>query len=242
MNKVYICIPTYNEAENISSLLNKVKEQVTKIPDGYSLGVIVIDDNSPDGTGNIVEEYKRVNTSLEIHIIHNPVKGGLGKAYVQAFKQAIELGAFAVMEMDADFSHNPDYVPGMIENLNKFDLIIGSRYVRGGGTLGWGFKRKLISSGGNLYSRIILMKNIHDLTGGFNLYKTSIFNRVKLDEITSNGYSFQIEMKFKTLQSGFKFKEVPIIFKDRELGKSKFSGDIIKEAIVKPWKLRFGVK
>lgn len=241
MKKVCICIPTYNEAENIGKLLGLIKNQIALIPNGYEIGVIVIDDNSPDKTGEIVEKYKDSNPDFDVQIIHNPGKAGLGKAYIQGFKKGIELGAFAVMEMDADFSHDPKYLPEMIKHLDHFDLVIGSRYVKNGGTLNWDTKRKLISFGGNLYSRMILMKNIHDFTGGFNLYKTDVFKKVDLGKITSNGYSFQIELKYKTLQQGFTYKEIPIIFKDREFGKSKFSGGIIKEAIKKPWKLRLGL-
>jgi len=238
--KVYICIPTYNEAGNIERLIKEIKLESTRIYN-YEIGIIVIDDNSPDGTGNIIEEIKNKTEEIEIQIIHNENKAGLGKAYIQGFKLAIDLGAYAVMEMDADFSHDPNYVSDLIDKIKSYDFVIGSRYIKGGGTRNWPFSRKFISFAGNLYAKIVLLTNINDLTGGFNLYRTEIFKKLDLDSVKSNGYSFQIELKFKAKRKGFSFTEVPIIFKDREAGDSKFDSNIIKEAIFKPWRLTFGI-
>jgi dolichol-phosphate mannosyltransferase len=239
MNKVLVCIPTYNEADNIVDILNAVKSQQSKISE-YKLGVVVIDDTSPDGTGEIVEKYIEENPDFEVYLVTNKVKAGLGRAYIVGFKYAIAHDAFAVLEMDADFSHNPDYIPEIVSKLTDYDYVVGSRYTKNGGVVDWPFKRRFISWGGNMYSKFILLSGINDLTGGFNLYKTEIFKKVDLDQIKSNGFSFQIELKYKVKKAGFKGTEVPIIFKDREKGKSKFSGGIFKEAFSVPWKLRLG--
>lgn len=243
MKKIFICIPTYNEAENIISLLDQIKTQKSSFENTYELEVVVIDDNSPDGTAKLVKDYDKNHSDFKVHIIENEKKSGLGKAYIQAFKFGIEKKAFAVIEMDADFSHHPIYLPKIIEKLSDYDLVIGSRYVPGAGIQDWGIKRRFISWFGNTYSRAILWKNVHDFTGGFNAYKTKVFtseNGVDLDSIDSNGYSFQIEMKYKAIKKGFTFTEVPITFQDRTYGSSKFGKEIVLEAIKKPWQLRFG--
>lgn len=248
MKSIYICIPTYNEASNVPILVERLDNELrnssksnsssdNKGANEYSFIYLFIDDNSPDGTGDIIRKLQETHTNIKL--IVNEKKSGLGKAYIQAFNFAIQREAFAVMEMDADLSHDPKYIPAMVEKLNEFDLVIGSRYIRNGGTLNWNFKRKLISKFGNFYSRLILGVKINDLTGGFNLYRTDVFKVVDLSKIESNGYSFQIELKYRTIRSGFKVTEVPIIFKEREEGVSKFGGNIIKEAIKKPWQLRF---
>ncbi len=235
--KIFICIPTYNEADNIIKLIDAIKAEIVDL--NHTLGLIIIDDNSPDGTGKLVEDYKKEKNDSNIYVIHNPKKAGLGKAYIQGFSMGIRLGADAVMEMDADFSHKPEYLKPIFSELENSDLVIGSRYIRGGGTKNWGFKRKFISRFGNLYTSLFLGFKIKDWTGGFNAYKTKVFEKVDLSQIYSNGYSFQIELKYRTLKAGFKHAEVPIIFIDREFGKSKFGNEIVKEAIKKPITLRF---
>lgn len=237
MNKVYICIPTYNEAKNITEILDRIRT-VSKAIKTHELNVLIIDDNSPDGTAQIVKDYS-VKSPLKIHLINNEKKNGLGFAYITGFKFAIKENAEAIMMMDADHSHNPDHIPQFIAKLKTHDFVVGSRYIKGGGVVNWELKRRLISKFGNLYSQIILGVGINDLTGGFNLYKREVLEKVNLDQIHSNGYSFQIELKYKAARKGFKYTEVPIVFKERKHGSSKFDGSIFREAIFTPWKLKF---
>jgi dolichol-phosphate mannosyltransferase len=238
MEKIFVCIPTYNEVDNIKNLLNKIYSASLKI-DNYNLEIVVVDDNSPDGTAKLVEEIS-MNFPLKIHLIKNPGKGGLGRAYLQAFKYGIEKGAYAVCEMDADLSHNPKYLVKIARLISKYDLVIASRYVEDGGTINWGFKRQFISRGGNIYSMVILGLKVNDLTGGYNCYRTSVFKKVNLDSIKSLGYAFQIELKYRTIKAGFSYIETPIIFVDRVKGVSKLSNSIFSEALFAPWKLKFG--
>lgn len=240
MKKISICIPTYNEAENIISLLDKIRSEVSIISE-YQFEAVIIDDNSPDKTANIVEEYKKNNPDFMIKIIVNPGKGGLGKAYITGFNYAISSDAHAVMMMDADHSHDPVYIKDIVGKLTDYDFVVGSRYSKGGGVVNWDFRRKMISMFGNLYSRFILGIGITDLTGGFNCYKKEVLEAVNLSTVRSNGYSFQIEIKYKAAKEGYKYTETPIIFKDREFGKSKFDGKIFREAVLTPWKLKLGI-
>ncbi len=239
MDKIHICIPTYNEAENIKELLNSLEKKLAKLSE-YEFDILVIDDNSPDGTAGEVKDFKE-SSQLKITIIENQGKGGLGKAYLKGFRYALEDNTSAVVMMDADLSHNPSHLPSMISELIKYDFVVGSRYVKDGGVQNWDKIRKLISKYGNLYSKFILGVNISDLTGGYNCYKKEVLESINLDKIKSNGYSFQIELKYKSIKNGFKGTEVPIMFRDRRFGKSKFSGGIIFEAIFTPWKLKFGL-
>lgn len=239
MNKIHICIPTYNEAENIKELLTSLEKNLTKLT-GYEFHILVIDDNSPDGTAEAIKEFKK-SSQLKITLLENQSKGGLGKAYLKGFKYAIADNTSAVVMMDADLSHNPSHLPSIFSELIKYDFVVGSRYVKDGGVQNWEKTRKLISKYGNLYSKIILGIKINDLTGGYNCYKKEVLESIDLDKIQSNGYSFQIELKYKASRKGFKGIEVPIMFKDRQFGKSKFNGGIIFEAIFTPWKLKFGL-
>jgi dolichol-phosphate mannosyltransferase len=239
MEKIFIIIPTYNEADNIIALLDKIRNVFIR-QNFYDFSIIVVDDSSPDGTAELVEHYGQRHQDLHISIINNKQKVGLGRAYTKGFAQALRKGAYAVVMMDADMSHDPSYLPSLINNLDKYDCILGSRYIKGGNVLNWDLRRKFISKFGNLYSQIILGVPLHDLTGGFNCYKNSVLRAINIDSLQSNGYSFQIEVKYRAFKKGFQFLEVPIIFKDRELGQSKLSGNIIWEAIFTPWKLRFG--
>jgi len=234
-NKIFICIPTYNEADNIVTLLQKI-EKVTKEIKKFNIEVIVIDDNSPDGTAQKVEQFK---SSLAVHIINNKSKSGLGAAYIKAFKYALKEGAYAICQMDADHSHNPLHLIEIAKHIEDHDFIIGSRYIKDGKILNWNLLRRGISRYGNLYSQIILGIGINDLTGGYNCWRDYVLKKVDLDGIQANGFFFQIELKFKALKDGFRTKEVPIIFKDRELGQSKFGANIFKEALIKPWSLKF---
>ncbi len=239
--KLFVCIPTYNEAENIIKVFEEVKKVAYEIQQEHELNLVIIDDNSPDGTAKIVADYFENHKDFAIHIVSNPQKVGLGRAYIKGFKFALDNGADAIFEMDADLSHDPKVLPQMIKKLEEADFVIGSRYIKGGGTVNWDAKRRFISRGGNLYSQFIFMTGIRDLTGGFNGFKRQVLEKVGMDNIKSNGFAFQLEIKYKSLKSGFKFAEIPIIFKEREFGQSKFNGGIFKEAFLTPWRLRFGM-
>lgn len=226
-----IVIPTYNEAENIESLVGAI---LVKAP---SLHVMVVDDGSPDGTGGIVQAMADRNP--QVHALHRKGKQGLGTAYVAGFKWGLEQGFDVFIEMDADFSHDPRYLPTMLETLGSYDVAVGSRYVAGGGTVNWGLGRKIISRGGSLYSRMILGKNVRDFTGGFNGWHRRVLEKIDLSAVRSDGYSFQIELKYRALRAGFSLKEFPIVFEDRQVGQSKMSKKIVFEALKNVWLFRF---
>ena len=231
--KPIIIIPTYNEADNIKRLISYINEVLNNVE--YS--ILIVDDNSSDKT---VEEVQSLNFN-NIHILKRAGKLGLASAYIDGIKYSIELGFDTFIQMDADFSHNPKYLPEMIEKLKNYDLVIGSRNIKGGKVEGWSFLRNFISKGGSLYSRIILRCPIHDLTGGFNGWKLDLINKINLDSIISKGYSFQIEMKYKAFLSKAKIIEIPIIFVDRKFGKSKMSKTIFFEALLNIIKLRINI-
>lgn len=233
MGKLLIIIPTYNEAENIKSFLEKIYNSCLNL----DFSVLVVDDNSPDGTAKIVDEW--IIDHSNCHILKREKKDGLGKAYIAGFKWGLTKNFDYFCQIDADFSHNPEYIPLFLEKIQNYDFIIGSRYVKGGGVEGWGILRKLISRGGSLYSKIILSSRINDFTGGFNLWKKEVLESIDLDSLFSSGYSFQIEMKYRAIKKGFKYYEYPIIFIDRENGKSKMSKSIVFEAMINVLKLRF---
>lgn len=227
--KPLVLIPTYNEALNIK---NFIEEVFKYCPD---INLLIIDDNSPDGTADIVHSM----CDKRIYILKRAKKSGLSSAYIEGFKHGINLGYNAFIEMDADFSHKPEYLPVMLDNLKKYDFVIGSRNIKGGGTENWSFFRNLISKAGSLYSKIILWCPVNDLTGGFNGWKKEVLDAIGLDNIISRGYSFQIELKYKAYKKGFKYLEFPIIFPDRKLGVSKMSRDIFFEALKNVIKIRF---
>jgi dolichol-phosphate mannosyltransferase len=222
-----VCLPTYNERENLEQMVDALAEVLP--PDGV---VLVIDDNSPDGTGEIADRL--VAERNHVHVLHRPRKEGLGPAYLDGFKRALELGADLVFEMDCDFSHDPADVPRLAEAAEDADLVIGSRYVPGGGTRNWGLLRRFISRGGSLYAQLLLGVPIRDLTGGFKCYRRKVLETIDLDAIHSKGYAFQIETTYRTLRAGFRVVEVPITFVDREVGGSKMSKTIVLEAV---WKV-----
>lgn len=228
-----IIIPTYNERENILHLLARVIEHPW-------LSVLVVDDDSPDRTGDLVAEAMRHDS--RIHLIRRAGKQGLGTAYVAGFRYALDHGAEYIFEMDADFSHDPHYLPALQAAAEtSYDLVIGSRYVAGGGTTDWGIIRRLISRGGNLYARLILSLPIADLTGGFRCYRSRALRAIDLGKVRSNGYSFQIEMAYRVQQAGFRVGEIPIIFPDRRAGASKMNKSIVREALLNVVKLRLGM-
>jgi dolichol-phosphate mannosyltransferase len=233
--RALIVIPTYNEVENLKPITDAVLA-VTPA----SVHVLVVDDGSPDGTGKLADELCAVNPRL--HVLHRTEKQGLGPAYIAGFSWGFQNNYDQLIEMDADFSHNPKFLPTMLSLLAKNDYVIGSRYVTGGGTVNWGIMRKIISRGGSLYARLILGAPIRDFTGGFNGWKRNVLEAVQLSTLGAGGYSFQIELKYRAFKKGFKPKEFPIIFEDRRVGKSKMSSKIVIEALALVPKLRFKTK
>ncbi|AUR53175.1 dolichyl-phosphate beta-D-mannosyltransferase [Aquella oligotrophica] len=233
MMKKLIIIATYNEKDNIEKMLMDV---FTSVPD---VNILVIDDNSPDKTHEIVEKIITERYPDQLHLMKRSGKLGLGTAYIAGFNWGLERDYDVIGHMDADFSHNPKYLPSMFEALaNGYDLVLGSRYVKGGGVVNWGLKRKIISRGGSLYAKIILGLPFNDLTGGFKCFKRKVLETIGINELKSTGYSFQIETTYKTYLNGFKIKEIPIIFEDRVLGQSKMSGSIFKEALLMVLRMR----
>jgi dolichol-phosphate mannosyltransferase len=226
-----VVIPTFNERENIAMLIPRILEYPR-------FCVLVVDDNSPDGTAEVVRKFSIEDPRVGLH--SRPGKQGLGTAYIAGFRRALAEGAAYIFEMDADFSHDPNYLPALLQAAETtYDLALGSRYIPGGATTDWGLLRQLISRGGNLYARTILGLPIIDATGGFRCYRRAVLETLNLNSIRSNGYSFQIELVYRTMQAGFRIGEVPIIFPDRRVGKSKMSRRIVLEALVTVWRLRF---
>ena len=232
MLKALICMPTYNEIENIDRIIPAIHEVVPEVH------VLVIDDASPDGTGRRAEELAADDE--RVHVLHRTQKQGLGPAYIAGFHWGLDspLGFDAILEMDADFSHQPAYLPEMLRQLEEHDVIIGSRYVEGGGTRDWSLARRMLSRGGGLYARTILGVDIQDLTAGFVGWRRRVLERISLDQIEASGYVFQIEMKYRAHCAGFSIREIPITFPDREAGTSKMTPDIALEAITRVWKIR----
>jgi dolichol-phosphate mannosyltransferase len=223
---VWVTLPTYNESENIVRMLDTLLDVfATADIDGH---VLVVDDGSPDGTGEMADRMAAEHP--RIHVLHRAAKKGIGPAYLAGFRYALDAGAQLIVEMDCDFSHDPRALPTLIEAAQDADLVLGSRYVKGGGTRRWGWMRRVISRGGCLYAKTILNVPINDLTGGFKCFRRAVIEAIPLDEVHAAGYGFQIEMTYRALLLGFRVVEVPIIFSDRELGQSKMSGGIVLEA------------
>lgn len=225
-----VIVPTYNEKENITRLVSEVLQIGTPVE------VLVVDDSSPDGTAQLVREMQQ--TSSRVHLLVREKKEGLGKAYLAGFAWGLAKGYSVLVEMDADFSHRPVDLAKMLAEIPSCDFVVGSRYVEGGATLNWGLLRKVISRGGSLYARFVLGHPLRDWTGGFNAWKPKVLTGIGLDQVRSNGYSFQIELKYKALERGFLGKEVPILFEDRRVGKSKMSLRIVVEALWRVWMIR----
>ncbi len=228
--KTLIVVPTYNESENIRTLVPSI------LSANPSVEILVVDDNSPDGTAQIVREMQKSNSQL--HLLVREKKQGLGRAYVAGFNWGLERGFETLVEMDADFSHRPVDLAKLLSEMKGYDFIVGSRWVSGGATENWGLMRKMISKGGSLYARGILGYPIQDWTGGFNAYRAHTLRAIGLERVQSEGYSFQIELKFRALKQGFKGLEVPILFADRKAGQSKMSSRIVLEALYRVWKIR----
>jgi dolichol-phosphate mannosyltransferase len=223
---VWICLPTYNEAENVASCVAAVLD----VADEHSLDahILVIDDASPDGTGAIADELAA--REPRVAVLHRDRKEGLGSAYRAGFRRALDAGAEVVVEMDCDLSHDPRALPQMLAALRESDLVLGSRYVGGGGTQNWGLLRRLVSRGGCLYARVVLGVAIADLTGGFKCFRRQVLQALPLDDVRSAGYGFQVELTYLALQQGFRVAEVPIVFRERERGASKMTLPIVWEA------------
>ena len=232
MRKALIIIPTYNESENIVKIIGEILS--LNIAD-TSLDILVIDDNSVDGTSQLV---KALNLP-QVKVIDRERKLGLGTAYIRGFKYAIENNYDFVFEMDADFSHDPKALPGFINKMDKYDLVVGSRYVEGIAVVNWPLSRLMISMGAGYYTRFITSLPVKDVTAGFMCYKVSSLKQINLDSVKSNGYSFQIEMKYRMWKKGFKLIEIPIVFIDRRAGVSKMSRKIVYEAAFMVWKLKY---
>jgi dolichol-phosphate mannosyltransferase len=224
MRATTVCLPTYNERENLEPMLRALGE--------HGVRVLVIDDNSPDGTGRLAD---RLAQELDhVDVLHRPRKEGLGPAYIAGFRRALADGAERILELDCDFSHDPKDVPRLLAATENADLALGSRYVEGGEIANWGTVRRAISAAGSLYARVLLSVAVRDLTGGFKCYRRQVLETIDLDAIHSKGYAFQIETTYRALRAGFRVVEVPIRFVDREVGGSKMSRSIVLEAI---WKV-----
>ena len=232
-HKVLIVVPTYNEAENIDDLVAGIRRA---LPEAH---VLFVDDASPDGTAQRVRAQQDRNPGL-VHLVEREGKKGMGTAYLAGFAWALERDYDAIIEMDADLSHDPRALPTLIGLLSDADVVIGSRYVPGGRTEDWSRLRMMISRFGSLYARVILGLPIRDLTGGFNVWKRRVLETLSLDQVRSEGYSFQIELKLRASRAGFRLIETPIVFVDRRAGQSKMSWGIVAEAIVRVWWPRLG--
>jgi len=222
-----VCLPTYDERENLEPMVRALSGVL-----GPDDRVLVIDDSSPDGTGEIAD---RLAAELDwVDVLHRPRKDGLGRAYLDGFRRALADGAELVLELDCDFSHDPADVPRLLQASERADLVLGSRYVPGGGTQNWGLLRRAISRWGSLYAQVLLGLHVRDLTGGFKCYRREVLETIDLDAIRSRGYAFQIETTYRAVRAGFRVVEIPIRFTDREVGGSKMSRSIVLEAI---WKV-----
>ncbi len=229
--KALIIIPTYNEKENVSKIIPAVLEQ------DKNIDVLIVDDNSPDGTSEIVQDM--MSSNKRVHLLKREGKLGLGSAYIAGFKYAIQNSYDYIFEMDADFSHNPELIPEFLREIENYDLIIGSRYVKGVNVVNWPFRRLLLSYIASKYVRVITGIPIKDPTSGYKCFRREVLQSIDLDRVLSDGYSFQIEINYKVWKKGFRIKEIPIIFIDRRSGQSKMSKKIVIEAVFMVWKLRF---
>jgi dolichol-phosphate mannosyltransferase len=229
----WLVLPTYNEAENIEPFVAAARSNLPA-----DARILIVDDGSPDGTGERADRL--ADRHPNVSVLHRREKEGLGPAYIAGFRRALASGAGLVLEMDSDFSHDPAYLPRLLDAAAHADLVIGSRYVEGGGVSDWGAMRRLISRGGSVYSRLVLGVDVRDLTGGFKCFRREVLERIDLDSIEVRGYAFQVEMTYRAIQLGFSVAEVPIVFRDRRAGESKMDGAIVTEAILRLPRLRFG--
>lgn len=228
--RTVICIPTYNERENLPSLAEEILATT-------GADIMVLDDNSPDGTGQVADLLAKKDP--RVSVVHRKQKEGLGRAYLDGFRRAIDAGYDRIFEMDADFSHQPRYLPELFVALDNADVVVGSRYVAGGGTENWGLRRRTLSQGGNVYARTVLGMPYRDVTAGFVGFRRHVLEAIDLSSIASEGYAFQIELKYRAHRLGFTIVEVPIVFFDRVAGSSKMSRRIVTEAVWRVAELRF---
>lgn len=234
MSQPLIVIPTYNELENLQLLVPLIFEQLPQA------NILVVDDNSPDGTGRLADEL--ASTDDRVFCLHRTKKEGLGRAYLAGFEWALARSYTHIFEMDADHSHEPNRLPALLAATEDADVALGSRWVKGGGTIGWPLKRRLLSRGGSLYARTVLGVDVRDLTGGFKCFRREALLALDLHSVQTVGYGFQIELTWRAIQAGLRVVEIPICFKDRELGQSKMTVDIFSEALSLVWKLRLARK
>ncbi|UWZ40472.1 polyprenol monophosphomannose synthase [Dactylosporangium roseum] len=223
VGRVLVIIPTYNEADNIRLIVDRVREATPAVD------ILVADDNSPDGTGAVADELAAADPA--VHVLHRPGKQGLGAAYIAGFAWGTEHGYDAVVEMDADGSHAPEELPRLLDQLADNDVVLGSRYVPGGKTVNWPVHRQAISRSGNLYVRMALGMPMRDATGGYRAYRTPILDKIDIDSVSSQGYCFQVDLAWRAYKDGYRVAEVPITFTERERGKSKMSSSIVREAL-----------
>jgi dolichol-phosphate mannosyltransferase len=226
---IWLVIPTYNERENLAKIVDAAGAELERVVPG-DFRVLIVDDNSPDGTGAIADGLAEAHDWVEV--LHRPGKSGLGQAYLAGFQRAMECGARLLLEMDADFSHDPAYLPELIRAADHADVVLGSRYVPGGGVRDWGLVRRLISRGGGLYARRILGVDVRDLTGGFKCIRREVLEAIDLPSVRAEGYVFQIEVTYRAILAGFTVREIPIVFADRTRGRSKMSSTIAVEAML----------
>jgi dolichol-phosphate mannosyltransferase len=238
MAGVWLILPTYDEAENIERIVAAALVQLAAT--GREHRILVVDDGSPDGTGAIADRL--ATEHAEVEVLHRTSKDGIGPAYLAGFGRALAGGAELIMEMDSDFSHDPADIPRLVAAAADADLVLGSRYVDGGGVTDWGLGRRLISRGGSLYARLLLGVPVRDLTGGFKCFRRTVLETLDLSGVGTDGYGFQIEVTYRALRAGFRVKEVPILFRDRRVGSSKMSARIAVEAFWKVPLLRFRVR
>ena len=232
MNKVLVIIPTYNEKDNVRGIVEAALAQ------GPNIDVLVVDDNSPDGTGNIVEEMSKAQP--RVHLLRRAGKLGLGTAYIAGFKRGLPRGYKFLIEMDADFSHDPNEIPNLLKKIEGADLVLGSRYTEGAiRVVNWPLSRLILSKGASYYVRVITGLPVMDPTGGFKCFRRRVLEAIELDSVRSNGYAFQVEMTYTAWLKGFRIAEIPITFTDRHAGQSKMSGKIVREALWMTWALAF---
>ena len=238
MPGAWLVLPTFNEAENIEPIIRAALSHLASA--GVAHRILVVDDNSPDGTGAIADRL--AGEIEEVEVLHRDRKEGIGPAYLAGFGRALGADADLLLEMDCDFSHDPADLPRLIAAADDADLVLGSRYVPGGGVTDWGLMRRLISRGGSFYAKVLLGVPVNDLTGGFKCFRRDVLERLELSGVGTDGYGFQIEMTYRAIRAGFRVKEVPIVFRDRRVGASKMSAKIAVEAFWKVPALRFRVR
>jgi dolichol-phosphate mannosyltransferase len=238
VKRALIIIPTYNEADNAERIIRAVLVQESKTPD-VSLSILIVDDNSPDGTAEIVKKLQLELGEETLHLISRSGKMGLGTAYVAGFKYGLSQNFDYIFEMDADFSHDPEEIPNFLREIKDYDLVLGSRYITGANVANWPLRRLLLSYYANKYARIVTGITVYDTTGGFKCFRREVLEAINLDDIHSNGYAFQIEMNFRAWRKKFRIKEIPIVFVDRHAGTSKMNKAIVREAVWLVWKLKF---